>query len=242
MTNEHEGESGNTRLARGTQILAAAADLLLRYGYGRITMEDVARQAGVGTGTLYLHWKTKEALFETVLLREVVLIWSELGRQLEADPANALLHRFLSQLLRAIKERPLAQALFTRDSTLLGKLAERSAVLQPLELPKSAELIALLRDLGLVRNDVALDVQAYAFSAIWVGFSLVDPLLASDDRAALDTQLAGLIHVIRHTFEPAPHPDDTTLSTRVVPALRSFLDQARVAVEQHIQARMLPVR
>jgi AcrR family transcriptional regulator len=242
MTNELEREPAAARQARAAQILTAAADLLLRYGYGRITMEDVARQAGVGTGTLYLHWKTKEALFETVLLRELVAIWRELVERLDADPADALLHRLLSRLLRAVKERPLAQALFTRDSTLLGKLAQRSVVLQTQPLTSSSELIRVLRELGLVRSDIALAVQAHAFSAIWAGFSLADPLLANDDRVTLDTQVAALAHVVRHTFEPESPPDDDALRSLVVPTLRAFLDRAQAGYEQHIQARMLPAR
>jgi AcrR family transcriptional regulator len=230
------------RQARAEQILAAAAELLLRHGYQRITMEDVARQAGVGTGTLYLHWRAKEALFETVLLRELVSIWSELSHRLEADPANALLHRFLGHLLQLVKERPLAQALFTRDTSLLGKLAQRSVVLQAQPLTSSAELMTVLRELGLMRRDVALEVQAHAFSAIWAGFTLVDPLIADNERAALDTQLAALTHVLRSTFEPETPLDDTTLRALVVPTLRSFLATARSAFEQHIQARMLPTR
>lgn len=235
-------EPFDARQTRGEQILIAAGSLLLRHGYQRITMEDVARMAGVGTGTLYLHWKTKEALFETVLLRELVAIWGELRQQLDADPANALLHRLLGCLLRAVKERPLAQALFSRDSTLLGKLAQSSIVLQAQPLASGAQLISILRELGLMRSDVALDVQAYSFSAIWAGFSLVDPLLAADDRVAVDIQVKALAHVIRLTFEPDTPPDEDALRTHVMPALRVFLDQARTAFEQRIQARTLPVR
>ena len=33
-------------------------------------MEDVAKQAGIGKGTLYLHWKTREELFYAVVMRE----------------------------------------------------------------------------------------------------------------------------------------------------------------------------
>ena len=36
----------------------AAADSLLRWGYPRVTVDDVAARAGVGTGTLHLHWRT----------------------------------------------------------------------------------------------------------------------------------------------------------------------------------------
>lgn len=212
---------------------------MLRHGYGRITMEDVARHAGVGTGTLYLHWKTKETLFETVLLRELVAIWTELGQRLADAPADAVLHRFLGHLLRAVKERPLARALFTRDSTLLGKLAQRSVVLQAQPLASAADLITLLRDLGLMRRDIALHAQAYAFSAVWSGFSLVDPLLTGGDRAPLETQVVALAHVIRSTFEPDPLPDEATVQSEIVPALQAFLDQARAALEQQIQGRML---
>jgi AcrR family transcriptional regulator len=235
-------ESLAPRQARGEQILTAAGALLLRHGYQRITMEDVARQAGVGTGTLYLHWKTKEALFETVLLRELVAIWSQLAHYLAADPANALLHRFLGHLLRLVKQRPLAQALFTRDAALLGKLAQRSVVLQAQPLAGGVTFIATLRDLGLMRSDNTPDVQAYSFSALWAGFSLIDPLLAGNDRVSLDTQVEALTHIIRRTFEPDSLPDDTTLRNRVVPALQAFLNQAQMVFEEHIQARTLPPR
>lgn len=45
---------------RADRILDAAASLLIRYRYRKVTDEDVARQAGIGKGTVYLHWRTKE--------------------------------------------------------------------------------------------------------------------------------------------------------------------------------------
>lgn len=232
-------EQGASRQERAAQIVTAAGALLLRHGYQRITMEDVAREAGVGTGTLYLHWKSKEALFETVLLRELVALWVELADRLDADPSDVLLHRLLGHLLRAVKRRPLAQALFTRDAGLLGKLAQRSAVLRAQPLASGAKLIGLLRELGLMRGDTAPEVQAYAFSAIWTGFSLVDPLLSADDQVPLDIQVAALSAAIRATFEPAQPPDAATLRGHIAPAVRDFLRQAQATVEQQIQARML---
>jgi AcrR family transcriptional regulator len=63
---------------RGERILDAAGELLLRYGYGRITMDDIARQAGTGKGTIYLHWMTKDELFAALLRREIVAMWQAL--------------------------------------------------------------------------------------------------------------------------------------------------------------------
>ncbi len=43
-------------------ILDAVDVLLARYGYTKMTMEDVARQVGIGKGTIYLHFPGKEEL------------------------------------------------------------------------------------------------------------------------------------------------------------------------------------
>jgi len=47
-------------------ILDATDRLLARYGYRKMTVEDIAREAGIGKGTVYLHFPSKE---EVVLSR-----------------------------------------------------------------------------------------------------------------------------------------------------------------------------
>ena len=41
-------------------ILDAAERLLARYGYQKMTMDDLAREAGIGKGTTYLHFPSKQ--------------------------------------------------------------------------------------------------------------------------------------------------------------------------------------
>jgi AcrR family transcriptional regulator len=41
-------------------ILDAAERLLARYGYRKMTMDDLAREAGIGKGTKYLHFPSKQ--------------------------------------------------------------------------------------------------------------------------------------------------------------------------------------
>ncbi|MFN3651764.1 MAG: TetR/AcrR family transcriptional regulator [Armatimonadota bacterium] len=50
-------------------ILDAAERLMADYGYHRVTMEEVAREAGLGRTTIYLHFKTKEEVSLAVLDR-----------------------------------------------------------------------------------------------------------------------------------------------------------------------------
>jgi len=47
-------------------ILGAALELFGRYGYRRTSIDDIARQAGVAKGTVYLYVENKEALFRTL--------------------------------------------------------------------------------------------------------------------------------------------------------------------------------
>ncbi|MBA3357127.1 MAG: TetR/AcrR family transcriptional regulator [Pyrinomonadaceae bacterium] len=43
-------------------ILNATERLLARYGYRKMTVEDIAREVGVGKGTIYLHFSSKEEI------------------------------------------------------------------------------------------------------------------------------------------------------------------------------------
>src|SRR4249920_3641571 len=72
------------------RVLEAAAEVFSAGGPDA-SLEAVARRAGVGIGTLYRHFPTREALFEAVYRREVQQL-GELAEQLkgEAAPVDAL--------------------------------------------------------------------------------------------------------------------------------------------------------
>jgi TetR/AcrR family transcriptional regulator of autoinduction and epiphytic fitness len=50
--------------ARRRQLLDAAVETFLRFGFKKTSMDDVARAAGVSRQALYLHFASKETLFE----------------------------------------------------------------------------------------------------------------------------------------------------------------------------------
>src|ERR1700687_2686404 len=76
---------------RNRERVLEAAKAVFSAGGPEASLEAVARHAGVGIGTLYRHFPTREALFEAVYRREVQQL-SELAEQLksEADPGDAL--------------------------------------------------------------------------------------------------------------------------------------------------------
>jgi AcrR family transcriptional regulator len=62
------------RAARRNEILAAACELFGAWSYSDITMDRIADRAGLAKGTLYLYFRTKEALF-LALYEERLWAW-----------------------------------------------------------------------------------------------------------------------------------------------------------------------
>ncbi|MBN51005.1 MAG: TetR family transcriptional regulator [Spongiibacteraceae bacterium] len=57
---------------KGRQILEAAGSLFMSEGYGAVSMEQVARAAGVSKQTVYSHYGSKEALFSAAVEQKCV--------------------------------------------------------------------------------------------------------------------------------------------------------------------------
>jgi AcrR family transcriptional regulator len=76
---------------RNRELVLEAAKMVFSAGGAEASLEAVARTAGVGIGTLYRHFPTREALFEAVYRREVDQL-ADLAEQLkqEAKPIDAL--------------------------------------------------------------------------------------------------------------------------------------------------------
>src|SRR5689334_7123092 len=53
------------------EILNGARDLFERFGFKKTTMEDIARQIGKSKSALYYYYKTKEEIFEAVVLNDI---------------------------------------------------------------------------------------------------------------------------------------------------------------------------
>src|ERR1700754_3601967 len=76
---------------RNRERVLEAAKAVFSAGGREASLEAVARTAGVGIGTLYRHFPTREALFEAVYRREVQQL-ADLAERLkeEAEPVDAL--------------------------------------------------------------------------------------------------------------------------------------------------------
>jgi AcrR family transcriptional regulator len=71
--------------ARNRELVLEAAKAVFAAGGAEASLDAVARRAGVGIGTLYRHFPTREALYEAVYRREVEQL-GELATQLASEP------------------------------------------------------------------------------------------------------------------------------------------------------------
>lgn len=87
-------------------ILDAAQQLFAHFGYRRTAMEDIAREAGVAKGTLYLYFDSKEAVFRAMHARTIAEVW-RMCDAVEAEdlPFAERLYRLLDHRCSPVQER-----------------------------------------------------------------------------------------------------------------------------------------
>lgn len=201
---EQAGSGTAERDRRAERILDAAGELLVSWGYRRVTIDEVAQRAGVGKGTVYLHFTTKEALFLTVLLRAQFALGRRLLERMRADPRQILLSEVARSAYLSQAADPIIRAVVTGDAEVLGVLT-RAAPRIAGGLVRARERCVdahfdVLRAHRILRTDRPRALQRHAYSALVTGFLLVDPLLPGDAPDTGDTADM-LAQTVRLAFE-----------------------------------------
>ena len=226
------GSSG--RQERAERILDVTAGLLLRHGYKRVTIDDVATGAGIGKGTIYLHWKTRETLFWAVLQRDAARLLEQILDQLAEDPGLALPSRLMRAIFVEVARRPLVRALLLSDAEVLGALASDTAVAAAQrELGGNQNYLELLRQQHLLRPDLTVAAAGVILGGVMRGFFADQDA----DVAVPLTEQADLLADVLHRsleIEGEPPPDAVAalarrvseLFTAIVTVQRSQLQRA----------------
>lgn len=122
-----------------------------------VPIDEVARRAGVGAGTVYRHFPTKQALIEAVIDDRIRAIVDDARAQLARDPGGALFV-VLGQMIRhGAADQGLVDALtgYGVDIATAAPAAE-AALIATLD-----DLLAAAQNAGTARTDVGvMDVKA----------------------------------------------------------------------------------
>lgn len=97
--------------AKRAQILEGAGRVISRMGYDAASVNDIAREAGVSKGTIYVYFSGKEDLFEGLMEETRERLFRELGEELQRPgPVDERLRSYGGRLVRKLCSDPVVQA------------------------------------------------------------------------------------------------------------------------------------
>ena len=128
------------------------------------SLDDIARDAGVGSGTLYRHFPTRVALLEAVYRDEVARLCAEGDRLLESgtEPGEAL-----SEWLRVyVSFGAVKRGLMGPLTTALGQDSDLFSSCKAMVKSTGGRLVQQAQDAGAIRKDVEITDVLTLASAI----------------------------------------------------------------------------
>jgi AcrR family transcriptional regulator len=137
---------------RNRERVLEAAKAVFSAGGPEASLEAVARRAGVGIGTLYRHFPTREALFEAVYRREVEHL-ADLAEALKSDPSpSAALRRWLRSNVEFVATKK-------GMSAALALAAHASSELAAYSSDRLTQAVGALLDRAVAAGEVRADVS-----------------------------------------------------------------------------------
>ncbi|WP_306207205.1 TetR/AcrR family transcriptional regulator [Actinoplanes sp. RD1] len=143
------------------RIVSAADDLVARDG-AEVSLEEVARRAGVGSATLHRHFPGRLALLQAVFRDRIAVLLDRARELAETGPPGESLVRWLHELNEYVTtSRGLAAALLARGERLAedDSCGVKTAA-------ASETLVARAREAGAVRPDVSAEDLVVLVSGI----------------------------------------------------------------------------
>jgi len=92
--------NGNKKDANRETILKIAREIFSKYGFKKTTLDDIANAVRKGKSSLYYYFKSKEDLFQAVIMKEVDILAHELEIVINrnTDPVDKLRDYILTKL------------------------------------------------------------------------------------------------------------------------------------------------
>jgi len=147
---------------RNRERLLQAANAVFSAGGADASLEAVARRAGVGIGTLYRHFPTREALFEAVYRHQVQQL-ADLAEQLklEPEPAEALRCWLRSNVEFVATKKGMSAA--------LALAAHSSSELAAYSRDRLTKAVGALLDGAIAAGEIRADISAEDILRAFVG-------------------------------------------------------------------------
>lgn len=195
----------STNEPRKNRILDAAAELFVHYGYDKTTVDDIARQAGVSKGAIYLHFKGKDALFEGLLVRETMAYQERWLDLIDADPDGGTIAGMYKNVLYALNSTPFMAAIFKQDSRILGSYLRKPDNLFRDKKHQStrSEFVAMMQEAGAIRADLDPKIIAHIMNILAYGLVAMDEIMDKEAIPPTEDVIEGIATILGRALTPA---------------------------------------
>jgi AcrR family transcriptional regulator len=191
---------------RADRILDAAAKLIVHYGYDKTTVSDIAAEAGVSKGAIYLHWKSKDDLLEALIYRESDHLVEDMLARIEADSEAGTIFSMYQYAIVVSIANPLIHAVMTQDVRVLGDFTRRWIRANADRASEGNffrdEMVKHLQAANVIRADLDASVISYIMGLIRYGFLTVHEVIPPEDTPPLDEVGRTLGLLLERALEP----------------------------------------
>jgi AcrR family transcriptional regulator len=221
------------------QILTAAAEVIIRLGYDKTTMSDIADEAGLSRRTIYLYFKGKEDLFEELLYREYMQYAQTWLEQIEADPRGGTIGGFYRAIFHAVNSRPLIAAMLRRDRRVVGNYLRKreNMFAQMLSGVDTVAFFQALQLAGAIRQDIDAAVIEHIVEMLSYGQLTIGDFKPADQSPPYDAVMEALADMMDRALRPeggVPGTDNSEAGKAIVQQITAA---ARAQMEQIKQAK-----
>lgn len=195
------------QVEREARILEAAAQLFAHYGFDKTTVSEIAREAGVSKGAIYLHFDSKEMLLEALLQRELAAYTERWLALIDRDPRGGTIGGLYKNSLYALQESPFMSAVVRQDGRVLGSYLRKkySVLRQPPGAPGELRRETFIQEMqaaGAVRNDLDAAVIAHIMNMFSYGLVSADAVMPGTQVPTLETVIEGIAEIMDGGLTP----------------------------------------
>lgn len=165
------GDRGDRGGDKRERILIAAERIFARHGFFAARVSEIAREAGVADGTIYLYFKSKDDLLISLFENRMKQVNDKLRQAIAGKPPIEQLRAFIQAYLQLVSDEPTAAEVLTIE------LRQSSKFMKEYDNPQFADFLRMLG--GIIADGQArgeLDAAVPSHIAARMIFGIVDEL------------------------------------------------------------------
>ncbi len=187
-------------LGRPAIILAAAERCIIRHGFHRATMHDVAAEAGMSAGNVYRYFPSKDAIVEALVARESAALASDLDGLSPDDAMGSFAQLVQRQVVEAGRDKAVLWLEICAEATRNPVIAAVTATYERAVVTRLTGVFATVLE-GRKAGGARPSAEAVARLVLTLMSGLMTGQACSPDRPSLASDVASVLATVSAALE-----------------------------------------